>query len=94
MADLTEYTYTELITGLLDKTIPLATGNIAQITRNEYYDPYKNYTNFPFPVAYVNITPNNLNINLSNSETNNTSFAPTDFITPTDWILLNGSDSS
>jgi hypothetical protein len=84
----TEYTYENLITGLLNGTILLASGNIAKLTRYTYYNPYKNDTSYPFPTAYVNIT--NSNIDVNNCDTNNTSFFCTDFLsTVTDWILLN-----
>lgn len=84
----TMYTFAQITEGLKNGSILLTSGTMANITRYAYYEPYINYTNYPFPILYMNIT--NGACDISNYDSNNTYFIYTDFITATDWIVLNG----
>lgn len=80
-------TLLEQLTALLDASVTIQNGVIAQLTREAYYTPYTDNTNPELfvPIVYFNITLNQIGI----SNTLDISFSSSDIFSATDWIILN-----
>lgn len=85
--NLPEDTLLAQLTALLNATVTINVGVVAQLTRQEYITPYINEANFQqfVPLIVFNIVRDTLDI----SNTLDISFTSNDIYVANDWVILN-----